>query len=473
MKTIIKIRIILWLSLSVAVIFLMHKTIVPGGVTTYRHDFKNFDYFIGKLTPQERVFKINDVYTMIGDPVYFNLRIPRHFDTAKLTLVFQNQSDRKLIEAGLLTDKTVWRYDLEPISNDLLDGLFDKWSVLFGEDDKILFQREKIYSSVNDFLSQPPAIEKIAQYNYNLPNNFVLHGYQASDRRTEVSHAFRGTYQFYIYLKNEKLDIDFSLKDLNKNKDSDQILVNLYYDGQLLSQRSLADDGVVSDNGKESSVRFLRLVEEGLPEGAYKIEVMANDDIVTEKIRSAQDRMVFLNGFWLVDNGSFKLYTNSRELRIKTTNPSSLQAVLFDGKTMEIDQTYKQFSFATEKKTTEVVFAKGDLMLAGDGVFSFQSEKMFNPVITKVDANFNADQSAVDFIIAKYKRPDSDELFQTATAWFDLANAYQESGTYSFVLSVPGLKAETEKQGVIIKEVTIDLFGKGLAEKLKDLMGKL
>ncbi|MBU4375493.1 hypothetical protein KKH38_03260, partial [Patescibacteria group bacterium] len=97
--------------------------IVPSGKISYvRRDFgispPNYNYFISKLTPEDRVALTSEAklpagslasWKITGDPVYFSLRTLRKFDKAKLTLKYKNENALPIIEAGILADSVVWR----------------------------------------------------------------------------------------------------------------------------------------------------------------------------------------------------------------------------------------------------------------------------------------------------------------------------------------------------------------------------
>ena len=118
---VIKFRIIFWLILAGIVSWLLYMAIVPSGQITYVSDFSSSNYFIKKLSPAERVeIPVNGVQNIIGDPVYFSLRTPRRFDSAILTIKYKNETGLPIIETGVLVDKKIWRYDLEPKENKII-----------------------------------------------------------------------------------------------------------------------------------------------------------------------------------------------------------------------------------------------------------------------------------------------------------------------------------------------------------------
>ena len=276
MNNIIKIRIILWLGLAMVVGWLLFMAIVPSGKISYVYDFTKPNYFIGKLTPQERVEKIRDgQQKIIGNPVYFSLHTPRRFNKAKLTLKYKETEfpngksasgvTLPIIEAGILANKTIWQYDLKPMENKIIDQLAMSWNTV-QESEVILLQRENRYKTINEFLSNLPLRNEIALYSYELKDDYIIEGYEPrelsfeyqpkelSSEHSELSsfYALRGAYQFYTYIKNEDLDFIFNFIDINKNRDSEPIDLHLYYDNGLIDSRHLDDDGITDDKGEIS-----------------------------------------------------------------------------------------------------------------------------------------------------------------------------------------------------------------------------
>lgn len=473
MNLITKIRIILWLGLALLTGWLLYMAVAPNGRISYVYDFKKENYFIRKLTPAERVKPPEDgSQKIIGDPIYFALRTPRTFNKAKLTLKFRNSDNLPFIEAGVLADKKVWRYQTRPIDNRAIDGLAKSWPMI-SANGIILLQRNKKYDSVGEFLKSPPPDKEIALYNYDLNRRYLLPGYGKSDNEKIINFPLRGAYQFYTYVKNENLDFNFIFVDLNKNKDSDPVEAKIYAGARLIEESGLPDDGVTTDNGKASGERGLKINLPGLEEGVYKVELAVNDDIVTKKIITGQSKLAFINRIWLAegDADNIILYTDSQAVNAQTINPAKLQNIQIGSTTLAVSATYRQFSRETEEEISEIRLAKDDTIISGDGVFSFSRESLINPNLKRVVGNFNPDKRGVNYILADYAFPRAaGDGWQVAEAEFDLAKAYREFYKYSFLISVPGLRAEDEiDDSLEISEIRIDLAGTSLLEKIKKI----
>jgi len=500
MNFVIKLRIFLWSVLVIIVGWLLYMGVVPGGKVSYVCNFTKDSYFIGKLTPDDRVEKYNNTSVRItGDPVYFALRTPRKFDKAKLTLKYKSGRQGAsvspavdIIEAGVLVDKTIWRYDLQPIENKIIDQLALVWDVI-QENDLVLLQRKDIeaaessskqlsrFNSVADFLNNLPDKNEIALYNYDLKAEFLLSDYAPTDERHLLGTALRGPFEFYTYIKEEDLDFIFAFQDLNNNRDSDPVDLHLYYNGQLIDSRHLDDDGITVDSGEDTDRGEMKLKLTNLPEGIYKIELRVNDDIITKRIATKQWKLAFVNKIWLADGGNkdIIMYTDSRKVSAQTINPSRLQTIRVGDNDLKVEQTYKQFNIKAKQDVSEIKLAKDDIILAGDGVFSFSRDSLINPNFSKVGPDLNINQENINYILAKYTIPDEKNGWRIAQAEFDLTKAYREdaprqlgmAGKYSFLISIPGLRADDDINDYVeIGEIRVDLEGKSLWDKIKDLL---
>jgi hypothetical protein len=475
LNRIIKIRITLWLLLITVIFVLFYLAISPLGKITYSYNFKKDSDFIGRLTPNDRVEKTGNLnMKIIGDPVYFSLRTPRTFDKGRLILKYRTSANLPpVIEAGVLADKNIWRYDLKPVDNQILDKLSLVWDKI-NEGNIMLLQKEKKFDSLEKFLSDLPVSSEIALYNYDLKQDFVIPEYQAQKSDNILPASLRGSYEIYTYIKEEDLDFDFAILDLNKNKDEDQVSIILYYQGQEIDLWHLDDDGLRDDFGKTRPMRNLKVKESNLPEGVYKIELRANDDIITA-LKTKQNKIAFQNKIWLYNEGktNLKLFTDSQSIQVNTINPDSLQTIKAAGQNLKLEETYRQYSIGLLdlEGLAEVNLERDGVIISGNGVFCFEKKQCFNPELKKVDAVLNLGKSGVNYILADYNLPEEKDGWKIASVEFDLKNAYRENQKYGFIISVPGLRSDDKiEDWVEIGGIRVELEGRGLVEKLGELI---
>lgn len=466
-----KFRIFLWLSLVFVVSIFLYLGIVPFGKIKYHLRIGENNSFISNYSPIERLD--GDGKRVIGDPVYFTLHTPRTFDKAKVIYrykVARNDivdSDVLNIESGVLVDKIIWRYNLIPVKNTLIDQLSKEWDVI-SENNILLLQRNKNYDLISEFLDNLPNIDKIAIYNYKLKTDYLLDDYQNLESEYKLEYDLRGPYQFYTYIKDEDLSFLFEFQDLNQNKDIDKIDLHLYYDDKLIISKSLDDDGLTEDTGKLSEIRDLKLNVPNLPEGVYKIELRCGDDIVTRRIITEQKKLSFIANVRLMKSGNENLtmYTDSNLLHFKTVNPDSLQNIVINNNPINVSETYRQFDYIVQNGTTSVAkleFEEDGVIIAGNGVFSFNEQAIINPSLKKVDNNLRIENT--DYIIADYIIPKVEKGWNISEIEIDLKSAYREENKYNFIISIPGLKIDDGK-GVEFSDVWIELEGRTIFDKL-------
>ncbi|MFA6393330.1 MAG: hypothetical protein WCW25_00435 [Patescibacteria group bacterium] len=491
-----------WAALAAGVIFLGWQKIVPGGKKSFIQDFKADNYFLGKLSPAERaVAGDGGGAKIIGNPVYFSLKPPRQFSKVRVTLVYRvkdgcaenetggatgeagktckNNTSRSLpiIEAGILTDR-FWHYSLKPLKNTIISELEKKWYAVENQGITLL-QRKKKFSGLNDFLANPPATKEIAVYNYDFAPGFKLSDYAAQKNISVLPAKLRGKYEFFVYLKNENLELSLDFLDLNKNTDSDPIKITITGQGRTIANEELPDDSNTSDNGLGGRPGPISFRIPGLPEGAYKVEITANDDIITESLKTGQLKIAFIRKVHIYEAVfPLKLITDSDGIALQTNNPASLGKAAVGKESLDVNETYRQFEKCLSAKNTEITLLKKDTLISGDGIFSFSSGALFNPGVKKITPCFNPDQSGVNYIIADYNPSkqensliDGEASWKSASADFNLSGAYSEKGKYSFMVSVPGLKAEDEiNDAVLIREIRVELEGKSLWEKANEVI---
>lgn len=480
-----KLRIFFVILGAVIISILLFLAVVPFGEITYSYNFKNKSDFISKLNPKDRLgFIEGGVQKVIGGPVYFTLRTPRRFEEASLVLKYKSEENISLIEAGVLVDDVVWQYNLKPVENKLLNRLFSSWDHFY-DGDVLFLQRKEVerkYKNLADFSENLPALEKIALYNYDLDIDFLIDDYEKLDDISIIENDILADYQFYTYIKDEDLYFDFFFSDLNKNKDPDEVDIIVYYKDNEIERKHLEDDGIVTDNGEIGEERDIELFMKNLPEGFYKISVRANDDIVTKRIITRQSKVSFINKIYLAKNENCLdckniIFTDSEKVQAKTIYPDRLQSLLIKeiispefsyANEIILDETYKQFeSRDIESSLSEIIMEKDGVILTGDGVFAFDSDHLASPRIKKANGFFDPDKKQVDYILANYSAPSLKKGFLEAKVDFDLRGVYSNKGKYSFIISIPGLKADDEIDDFIwIKEIEIKLKGKNLWQKI-------
>lgn len=490
-----KLRLFFGSVLLILILVFLYLKVVPFGhisyVRSYPETFKSGKGFIYGFTPAERVdLKSGALPRLIGDPVYFSVFTPRTFDTARLTIKYKSHlgAAEPIIEAGVLTDKVVWSYDLKPIQNKILDSLKRTWPRL-ENGSQMLLQKDKQYANWAELEADlkkgtlkncPEGINQcLATYNYNV-NSQYREKNPSNSVPLVIDTPLRGAHQLYVYSSNQTLHLEFDFINLRQDKAADPVTVNFYSAGnnQLIDSKYLADDqknlngpAAASGAGAASETKKIILDEKNLPRGVYKVEIKVRDDTVIKSIASSVDKLVFINKVWPVSAGMpLSLFTDASYLQAKVYSPASRQTINFAGEDFKLEEPYKQFDLKAKNPQAiqEIKLVKDDIILENNGVFAFNKNNLFNPAPYKIDRFFNLSDD-LKYVLADYAPPLDyvEEGFKTQTVEFDTKHAYRENHKYSFMISVPGLDSGASSSGYLeIKEIRLDFSGRTLIQKI-------
>ncbi len=484
LSILVKIR-LFWIALIlfISALFLCLK-IVPAGEATYEKDYgkwlRSGKGFIYNFTPVERVSENRGVYPrLVGDPVYFSVFTPRTFSQAKLTVRYRSYltSSTPVIEAGVLADNLVWRYDLQPLENSILSNLEHIWHKVEG-DDVILLQRKNNYQDINKFLDDVSAggltgcpgkeTECLATYNYPLYPNFTWPEEDTSTVAKQVNIPLRGSHSLFIYLDGSEFNLLANFVDLNQDKAPDPARLILTDARGIVAEANFEDANLEPTSGQEEE-KSLTLTKDNLSPGVYRLEFKIGNDMVIKNFNISTNRFVFANKFWPVSYGrEIEIFTDANYLQVKAMGPASLHKFSFADKQFDLNLAYEQFDFIAGKRgqANQINLKKDDIVLENNGVFALSADSLFNPQFTKLDRYFRLDDN-VQYVIANYEPAITIEETTEATATFRLKGVYREKGKYNFMISVPGLKTDNGQEDYLeIESVKIEFAGRNLWQKI-------
>ncbi|MCF7795164.1 hypothetical protein K9M50_02295 [Patescibacteria group bacterium] len=472
----IKIRVFLVMAWILALAFFIIRLIVPSGVITYTSDFSKETGFIHDITPHERINDEGDKVKIIADPAYFSLYYPRQFQKAQIRLKYkwENVQDQ-VLEMGVLADKDLWQYHLEPLENTILEKAINSWH-LSRSNNLIFLQKNKKFNSLNDFLQSDFSRSSTAVYNIN-SQDLKISEFKLTKAELEkieghtIEQDLIGHHQFYMYHPGEDLSVDIRVQDLNQNNKEDNIEIFLFYQDQVIAKESL--NSIVSlESSQVSKPRNLSLKLSDLSEGLYKIQIKVSDDIIIKQINTNSNRLAFINNVYLGESDNdIKLYTDNTNLKVVTTKADSLQTISYAGASFELASTYKQHNFQTNVNENnlwqEINLKKGNLKLSTNSMFSFNKEFAFNPEMIDLDDSVNLDN--IDYIIANYEPVEKEGDWHIASANFDLSHTYSEDNKYSFMFSLPNFSYK-RNTALVIDSIEVTLEGKNIWQKIKEII---
>ncbi|MFA4930478.1 MAG: hypothetical protein WC570_01255 [Patescibacteria group bacterium] len=320
-------------------------------------------------------------------PLYFDVKAPRPFAKATVTLKYQNPQSQEVVQLGVQQSNAAYAYYPMAYANSTLNSLGDYWQVM-QSGDVYLWQKnieyfqnvqneKKIYdsrkkklddwktkqlklattndqkqtienqysqeldqisqdtqvdksgsvpfSSINDFLGHIPPREQVAQYNYDLSAYYELPGYKPSKEATEINHSLRGKHEIYTYIGDgESLNFSFVVQDINRHAGEDSITFSVIGPtGAILKKIIEPDDGDTNADGHVNSERVVDLLLPDLPHGVYRIVLDTNDDMFIKKIVTFQHLVMFKGILYLTDNSEYKSIVGDRQFSPTTVYTNS------------------------------------------------------------------------------------------------------------------------------------------------------
>ncbi len=443
------IRLSIIIAAVASVLFILSKDFALLGKLSFKTDFRKFTPFVSLLTPQERVEVFDSVY-IEQEPVYFDVYLPRDFAKIDLEFTYKNFSNN-LIEIGSQAGEYNW--DLQPLDNKIINQL--TWPKL-ENNNIILFQREKKFKSLAEFLNNLPPVSEIAAYNYNLDYDYKMENYQPTEQLSELDKVLNGGYEIFTYIQEEDLYFEFDLasEEIEINSENTNLYVYDNLDNNI---------AIFSPNNNKIVAGL-----QGLPTDYYKLALSTNNFVQTKKIKTKQQYLSFVNGFDLVSPA--QLITESNNLTFLAATNDGLQKIKIDQENLNIEEIWQQYNLDFEPGQKEVAIPKGNLQITGEGLFAFSQEQYFNPLFKNLYKTTDLDKENINYIITQYDLPLSKNDFNINNISFDLHDKDFDNGKLRFIISVPGLSSSA--QGVLLKNLNITLSRKpiwqeGLMTNLK------
>jgi|GEM_PF-2371595 len=451
--------------------FIILENIAPLGATVYYSSDQN-TINISPIGPVSRVQikKIGGkkVTVQTHDLVYFTTTMPYNFDSATVQVVFQNSDPQQTLLLGF-KDQEGYHYATKLIDAPLLNAL--SWKRI--GNGPTLFEKGNKYTTINNFLQNPPKDALIGTYNYDtdIANTDYTHlsGYSPSKTQTVISTPLRGRVVMYTYLQHEPFILHIQKQDLNWYEDPDVVTVKVYKGTEMVYQTTIDDDGITDASKRVLSPQEVTIKNPGpgFPEdGVYKVVIDASGDTVIRQISTNLHKIVFQGSIFPAENSlsystmfastsATTVFTNALLLSATTVHKSGEQNISVGNQTLSLNTVNIPESITPKDVLTRIVIPKNDVILSGlQGYFAFSPDQFFLPTPYHIiPISGSDDLSLVDYVLTDYIPPKNIGSWQVATRSFDLSTAVMHKGTLSWVLDAP--KLQDNNGQIIIRSIAI------------------
>ncbi|MBI5370098.1 hypothetical protein HZA85_02845 [Candidatus Uhrbacteria bacterium] len=451
-------------------LWLAQIELVPSGVFVVSHGVHDRSPYLDSLSPESRVEspeRVNGtwVQSLLDDPVFFFVHPHRHFDTASFEIWFKNEGV-PIVEFGGLTQTKPESYDLKPLQNLLIDQL--RWDQVKGQG-LTLYQKEKIYPSLEAFFANPPSRDRVGVYRADFLVPYRLAGYIASSAEQTIDASLRGTHEMKTYIKNETLDFTFSYMDMNRDEGADPVTITVFNEhGEPVADVRANDDGNMRSDAQSSSLTTLKMNAPGLSEGVYKLVLSASRDIFFRRITTTQQKVVFVRGMYLGDEigyreppKSVQIWTASPRLQGQTRHGAGVQNITFGKQVFSLSTPYHLFTFETPGTFSPMTFPKGDVEVFFDGPAAFSASAYFEPDPVAIRSYTQPAKQGIAFILTSYEPPRQQNGWFVQTVDFDTAKLAFNASSWKFAFSLPDIKAFGAK--LVVKQINATFTRKPFA----------
>ncbi|MDO8460600.1 MAG: hypothetical protein Q7S74_05800 [Nanoarchaeota archaeon] len=446
---------------------------------------QNFNYFYnignGKeqyLSPAARVsMAINDTpnyRNLTSGLVYFDVPVIPGADKVNIQIRFKDNFPKDFGLSLGAKDQDVWHYNYHQLYNPTFRDFsgFDQTGDVYRVDNS--------KPMVN--LQELGAVQGVIIATDKILPRFMTYVEDYQKKESVISITLRGGHTFYVYNAGD-LEMEVEKQDLNWYNGTDELDIAVYnIDNKLITNISIPDDGIDVAKKGIAKIQSGKLLEEGLPEGVYRIEFSDFDGLI-RKIKINTNKIVadkfFLadNSIYGVDNLTVKIYgNNTREEQIKllTYHSQGFQNISWNSEVNQGD-----FNFDKEDESLfmnmdtdkfDLTFTKGDVIVSGVGYFAFSRENYFEPYTQRIvgmESNLDWTKKNVDYIVTDYKKPESKDGWNVAETTFNINedNLYSHGNKLSMVFNVPHLgQEEFINYTVPIDWINITVHKPGLLE---------
>jgi hypothetical protein len=463
-----------YIAIIIGLIIIIWVFVLNSVPFTFTRSYTSNNKDILAINPVNRTKIIGINTDQIDDLVYFSSNMPINFDSAKVKVKFKNPSNNQQLLLGY-KDEDSWHYNTQVLDAPFINNL--KWNKIGSG--PYLYQKEKTYKSIKDFLSSPPINKVVGSYDYkdteSLQPTITIPNYKPSKINTIINTPLRGKVTMYTYLENEPFEVNITKQDLNWYADPDAAKISVYKGNDKVFSATIDDDDNSSINHKIGLPQTINIHNPGpgLPEsGVYKIVIDITNDSIIKSISTNLHKMVFEGPIYVAENheiygaavkstSSTSLTTNAKNISL-TSEHNQSSKVAVGPKIINITEPNKVYTVENNLPLAQITIPRSDMIVNGSGYFSISPEQYFAPSPYRILPIENReDISQADYILTNYPgKPIVEDGWKVAQRNYSINDAFiDKKHRLSWILRAPNLKENNNK--ITYHQINMSLSKKG------------
>ncbi|EKD49328.1 MAG: hypothetical protein ACD_63C00180G0009 [uncultured bacterium] len=457
-----KLKIAIYILIPIGIIlYLLFCNIPPSGILRDTLKFNTPKYgrgFVSSLYPENRVsdVKLDDtgifILSLKNDNVYFDIILPvLAYKDISLKMKIRNTTSSPEILLGAHAGKD-FQYKYRLFSHRFLDKI--DWDYI-RDKDIVLFQKNKNYASIEEFINDPPKDSLTAVHHTAPTPQLFMPDYKPSEKQTRINHTLRGRHIFFVYVKDRPINLSFTKKFYKTPADDAKEFLKI----RDFRNRELLSKDIFEEKDYNASL-------DNLKEGLYKIDMAVTDASLLENIVFDLDKVVIKDWVFLADNPEYgkdlvpsNLILLSNNLKVVTTHENGYQEIKIDNQNYNISEAQKNYEISQyfpeffKKERTEISVPKNDLeLVSANGIFTFSEniDAFFNPTppyVIRLDHETSKEEfDKAEYVLASYTKPIIDEAGWITNEYiFNMAELYEEENKAQFNITTLGLNISCEE----------------------------
>jgi len=361
----------------------------------------------GSLFPADRII-VDGNWQIIDEPVYFTTRMSAPYDSAQIKVRYKNNCCQEILLGMQVGDG--WSYNEKLLDNRDFNNL--NWHKTALEDITVWSKDESIITE-DKLIDSLAGNNNIAKYNVNNVD-FIIDDYADYRKAETLNVNLVGDYSLLTYV-DSTLGMQFNFNEIGKAN------INIYDNhGNLIKTEEVEDSSYLIDL-------------DNLVSGLYKVSISTKN--ITNSIISSNKYINFINQLTL-GSASCSIVSNAGTIRIKTTDYSGFQDIVYADNKLKVDEINKKYYLTDLDELTYLNIPVGNIEIYSDGLFSFDDQYLLDNIPGKVKRINN--DSDYNFLIAKYNFPLSDNDWLVNNVSFDLTDATINNGKLRFMIGALG-----------------------------------
>lgn len=468
-------RAILGVVVVVSFLYAAYQYVGGDGTLELTYNFRSTPQAIDLFGPpgrgldrEENLSNSETYQRIVNGPAYTTVTLPGAYDSVTVELEYQNPS-QTLVEFGIkrTDDPNAFDYTVQPLENKLVDN--SDWDRL-ENDDYILLQRDPTYSSVEEFLANPPADWRGGSYVVSNNLAFTDPTYAAQpDAGSHITTTLRGWHELYSYAADEDLAVTLTVEDINYAVGEDPITVTAYFRDAVVGTATLADDGEIGVTGQSTGPRTLNISVPTVAAGVYHLVVDATDDVLITDLTSDQERLVVGKSIHLAGTAEYSntgaqlnlapttLQSDSNWLTAIAKHPYGVGDLTMYNRLLHLNKVNTPYTWTNPIPYYTYTFTvpNNDVYFQADSYFALPGATAFDPWFGLRPISQYTNPDGLDYVLSgHYSEPTRLRSWTTVATTFNLTGIDQaRPNELQFLLSAPGL--ETTSLGLKVRSITV------------------